>query len=216
MSLPPTRAGWVSERLLEEFPRLALTLLDVELEGRLGRSPKGVRARLALMADRFRGADALVLRQRPVPQAYRVFYRHIGLDPDVTRVPVEAAALQRLVKGGYPSRGLLADALTIGLMETGVPLWALDGNRVEGRLGLRLSGEREQLGEGSEALPLAPGQIVVADERGAIAPLFGEVAAARAPSRETRRVQLFAVVVDGVPAIHVEEALWACAETLRS
>ncbi|MDO8209403.1 phenylalanine--tRNA ligase beta subunit-related protein [Conexibacter sp. CPCC 206217] len=216
MSEPTTRPGWVSDRLRDEFPQLGLTLLDVELERKLGRSPRGVRERLALMANRFRGADALVLRQRPVPHAYRVFFRHIGLDPDVTRVPVEAAAVERLVKGGFVSHGLLDDALTIGLMETGVPLWALDGDQVEGRLGLRLSGEREQLGEGNDATPLPPGRIVIADERGPISLLFGDVAAERSVTKRTRRVQLFAVVVAGVSALEVEEAMWACAETLRS
>lgn len=212
MSGPPTRPGWVAERLLEEFPRLALRICDVTLERRLGRSPKGVRERLALLADRFRGGDAMVLRQRPVPHAYRVFFRHVGIDPDVTRVPVETAALRRLVQGGFPSEGLLQDALTIALMETGVPLWALDADAVEGRLGLRLSGASERLGE--EAL--APGRIVVADERSAVAELFGSVAAVRAVGKRTTRVQLFAVVVEGVDAIVVDEALWTCAETLLS
>jgi DNA/RNA-binding domain of Phe-tRNA-synthetase-like protein len=216
VSGPPTRSGWVSERLLGEFPRLGLRLCDVTLERRLGRSPKGVRERLALLADRFRGAEAMVLRQRPVPHAYRVFFRHVGIDPDVTRVPVEAAAVRRLVQGGFPSQGLLQDALTIALMETGVPLRALDADLVEGRLGLRLSGERERLGEESAAGPLAPGRIVVADERGPIAELFGPVAPARGVGKKTTRVQLFAVVVDGVDAIVVEEALWTCAETLLS
>ncbi|MDO8186159.1 hypothetical protein Q5424_22075 [Conexibacter sp. JD483] len=216
MSAPPTRPGWVSDRLSAEFPRLGLTLCDVDLERRLGRSPKGVRERLALLADRFRGADAMVLRQRPVPHAYRVFFRHVGIDPDVTRVPVEAAALQRLLQGGFPSQGLLQDALTIALMETGVPLWALDAAAVEGRLGLRLSGESERLGEGERAPLLAPGRIVVADERGPIAELFGEPAPNRLVGKGTTRVQLFAVVVEGVEAISVEEALWTCAETLQS
>lgn len=216
MNGPPTRPGWVSERLLEEFPRLGLRLCDVTLERRLGRSPKGVRERLALLADRFRGGDAMVLRQRPVPHAYRVFFRHVGIDPDVTRVPVEAAALRRLVQGGLPSQGLLQDALTIALMETGVPLWALDAEAVDGRLGLRLSGEREQLGEGTDSAALAPGRIVVADERGPVAELFGPPAAVRTAGRKTTRVQLFAIVVDGVEVIAVEEALWTCAETLVS
>lgn len=216
MSGPPTRSGWVSERLLEEFPRLGLRLCDVTLERRLGRSPKGVRERLALLADRFRGGDAMVLRQRPVPHAYRVFFRHVGIDPDVTRVPVEAAALRRLVQGGFPSQGLLQDALTIALMETGVPLWALDAETVEGRLGLRLSGERERVGEDEIAQALTPGRIVVADERGPIAELFGQPAPSRAAGKKTMRLQLFAVVIDGVDAIVVEEALWTCAETLLS
>lgn len=216
MNGPPTRPGWVSERISAEFPRLGLRICDVPLERRPGRSPKGVRERLALLADRFRGGDAMVLRQRPVPHAYRVFFRHVGIDPDVTRVPVEAAALRRLVQGGFPSQGLVQDALTIALMETGVPLWALDAATVEGRLGLRLSGERERVGEDPATPPLEPGQIVVADERGPVAELFGPPAPAREPGKRTTRIQLFAVVVEGVDAVVVEEALWICAETLQS
>lgn len=216
MSAPAPSDGWVADALAEEFPGLGIVAHTVEVE-KLGRSPQGVRRRLALIADRFRGADALVLRQRPVPHAYRVFFRHIGLDPDVTRVPAEAAAVDRLMRGGLPSRGLLADALTIGVMETGVPLWALDADVVKSpRLGLRLTGTEETLGDGETATPLPSGRIVVVDERTPVALLFGDPIERYAAAKNTRRVLLFAVRVDGVPDIHVEEALWACAETLRS
>lgn len=217
MSVPPPRNdGWVARSLLEEFPCLGVVTSTVEVE-RLGRSPRGVRERLALLANRFHGADALVLRQRPVPHAYRVFFRHIGLDPDLTRVPVEAVAVERLMKGGFPSRGLLEDALTIAVMETGVPLWALDADLLSSpRLGLRLTGGEESLGEGESATPLPPGRIVVVDERVPVALLFGPPSPRYAAGKRTRRVLLFAVRVDGVPDIHVEEALWACAEALQS
>jgi hypothetical protein len=33
-------------------------------------------------------------------------------------------------------------------------------------------------------------------------------------SASTDRIVLFAVGVDGVPAIHIEEALWVCIEAL--
>lgn len=216
MREPVSRPGWVSDRLREEFPQLGLTLLEVEVDKPLGRSPRGVRARLALMADRFRGADALILRQRPVPHAYRVFFRHIGLDPDVTRTPVEAAAAERLLRGGLPSRSLLDDALTIAVLETGVPIVALDAATVDGTPGLRLSGSAERLGEGEGAPELPPGRIVVGDERGPVALLFGDVAPERAVTKATRRLLLYAVQVDGVPAVHVDEALWICRETLAS
>lgn len=216
MNEPTPRPAWVSERLREEFPRLGLVALTVTVERSLGRSPRGVRERLARLADRFYGADALVLRQRPVPHAYRVFFRHIGLDPDVTRVPVEAAAVARLMKGGFPSRGLVEDALTIAVMETGVPVWALDADAAEGALGLRLTGQHESLGEGEDAAPLPPERIVIADERRPLALLFGALAPGTGVTKETRRVLLFAVTVEGVPEIHVTEALWICAETLQS
>jgi DNA/RNA-binding domain of Phe-tRNA-synthetase-like protein len=156
------------------------------------------------------------LRREPVPHAYRVFFRHVGLDPDTTRVPVEAAAIERLVHGGFVSRNLLDDALTIALVETGVPLWALDADRVDGPLGVRLSGDGEQLGRGRGAQPLPPGRIVVADAEGPLAPLFGEPAADVKVTRRTETLLLFAVRVEGVTAMHVEEALWTCVEALRS
>lgn len=213
---PDARPGWVSPRLQEEFPQLSLTLADVEVAHPLARSPRGVRERLALLSDRFRGGEALVLRQRPVPHAYRVFYRHIGLDPDVTRTPVEGVALERLLHGGLKSNGLLEDALTIAVLETGVAVAAVDADAVTGTLGLRLSGEAERLGEEATAMQLPPGRIVVGDERGPVALLFGEQAPERAVTKATRRVLLYAVAVDGVPPIHVDEALWICRETLTS
>ena len=210
------RPGWVSPRLQEEFPQLGVTLAEVEVEHPLARSPRGVRERLALLSDRFRGGEALVMRQRPVPHAYRVFFRHVGLDPDVTRTPVEAVALERLLHGGLKSNGLLEDALTIAVLETGVAVAAVDADTVTGTLGLRLSGEAERLGEGPTATQLPQGRIVVGDERGPVALLFGEPAPERAVTKATRRLLLYAVAVDGVPPIHVDEALWICRETLTS
>jgi DNA/RNA-binding domain of Phe-tRNA-synthetase-like protein len=214
MSEPAAQDGWVAAALREELPGLGLVSLAVPAP-RLGRSPRGVREHLEALAARMHGAEALVLRQRPIPHAYRVFFRHIGLDPDVTRVPVEAAAVERLVHGGFPSRGLPGDALTIALVETGVPLWALDAGAVDGRLGLRASEAGERLGGERDAPELPAGRIVVVDGRGPVAPLFGEPASSHAVTRRTRELLLFAIVVAGVPAMAVAEALWACAEALR-
>jgi DNA/RNA-binding domain of Phe-tRNA-synthetase-like protein len=207
------REGFVAEELRAELPGLGVVSLALPAP-RARRSPDGVREHLAVLSTRFRGADALALRQRPVPHAYRVAFRHVGLDPDATRTPVEAAAIERLVQGGFVSRGLLDDALTIALVETGVPLWALDAEAVDGDLLLRLARAGERLGERPEAPPLPAGQIVVADARTPLAPLFGEPAADRLPGRRTARLLLYALRVDGVPRVHVEEALWQCADVL--
>lgn len=215
MTRPAPRDGWVAEELRAELPGLGVVSLGLPApSGR--RSPEGVREHLAMLSTRFRGADALTLRQRPVPHAYRVCFRHVGLDPDTTRTPVEAAAIERLVQGGFVSRGPLDDALTIALVETGVPLWALDADAVEGPLGLRLAAAGERFdGDGVQA-ELPAGQIVVADAAGPLAPLFGEPAASRVPGRRTQRLLLYALRVDGVPLVHVEEALWQCADALAS
>ena len=80
------------------------------------------------------------MRQSPIPWAYRVFFRQVGIDPDAQRTPVEAAALERLLRGRYESQNLLDDALTIALVETGVPIWAVDADRVELPLTVRAAG----------------------------------------------------------------------------
>ena len=71
----------------------------------------------------------MAIRREPVPAAYRVFFRHIGLDPDVVRTPIEAAVLERMLRGGFLTGGLLEDVLLIALVDTGVPVWALDAER---------------------------------------------------------------------------------------
>src|SRR4029079_2184879 len=94
-------------------------------------------ARLRLHAARLRGREAVALRTRPVPWAYRVLFRHLGLDPDVTRTPVEALVLERMLRSGFASRGLPADALALATLETGVPVLALDAAKVSGGLAVR-------------------------------------------------------------------------------
>jgi DNA/RNA-binding domain of Phe-tRNA-synthetase-like protein len=209
---PDLEEGWVASELALEFPELRLVSVVAPAPGR--RTPSALRERLALLADRFHGARALTLRREPVPAAYRVFFRHVGLDPDAQRTPVEAAALDRLVQGGFASRGPLEDALLVAVVETGVPVWAVDDERLDGPLGLRGAGPGERLGEGEYAPDLAPGRLVVADAAGPVAVLFGDVAPSHAPARGSARLRLFTVVVPGVPELHVEEALFGCADAL--
>jgi DNA/RNA-binding domain of Phe-tRNA-synthetase-like protein len=205
-------AGWIDSELAAEFPELRLWHLT--LSARSGRSPASLRERLRELSDRFRGPQAVVLRQRPVPWAYRVFFRHIGLDPDVDRTPVEALAVERLKAGGFPSRSLLDDALTFAVMETGVPVWALDASRVAGGLGLRPAARGERFGGGEYASDVPAGRLLVADDAGPVGVLFGALAPERGVRPETSRMTLFSVQVAGVPDIHVSEALWTVADIL--
>jgi DNA/RNA-binding domain of Phe-tRNA-synthetase-like protein len=205
-------AGWVSSDLREELPGLALRYVLIDRGS--GRTPRSVKERLARLSDRFSGPQAINLRHQPIPWAYRVFYRHIGLDPDEQPTPVEAVALERIKRGGFVSQSLLDDALTIGIIESGVALRAFDADRVQGRLGIRPTEPAEALEGRPGELPA--GTLVIADESGPLALLFGAVAAGRGVNPRTKRTVLCAVQVHGVPDIAVEEAIWLAADVLRS
>jgi DNA/RNA-binding domain of Phe-tRNA-synthetase-like protein len=205
--------GFVEPRLRSEFPGLALTWISVQTRPRA--SPQAVRQRLRALSNRFHGASVVAMRTQPIPHAYRAFFRQIGLDPDATRIPSEEAAVTRLLQGGFRSTDLLSDALLIALVETGVPVWALNADLVDaGGLGIRTTTDADRLGTGE--LPLGAGRVAVVDARTVHALLFGAVAPGHAADAGTRRIVLFAVAVEGVPAIHIEEALWACGEVLTT
>lgn len=190
------RTGRVAPELAAEHPGLWLAWTEVDATP--GRAPPELRERLRGLADRMHGAQAIELRRREVPHLHRVFFHRVGLDPDVVRVPAEAAALRRMREGGLRSRGLVEDALTVAVMETGVGVWAFDAARLAGAPGLDLEA----------------GRIVIADDAGALAVLFEDPGPRAAPAKATARLALVAVAVPGVPHLFVEEALWTAWEIL--
>src|ERR1700759_3516047 len=74
--------------------------------------------RLRALSDRYRGATVIAMRTHPIPRAYRTFYRQIGLDPDVERIPSERAATERLLHGGFRCTDLISDACLVAVIET--------------------------------------------------------------------------------------------------
>ncbi len=209
---PRRSQGWVAPHIASEFPGLGIAW--VEVDARPGRSPEPVRRRLRDLSDRFYGSQAIQMRERPIPWAYRVFFRQIGLDPDRTRTPIEQLALDRLHDGGFKSHGLPTDALTVAIVETGVALRAFDADRVEGRLCIRDSAP-------GESLPGMPGELAKGTPHRRRRIAAGRPALRRRPPRasgsgaDSRRLAVAAVQVKGVPQIAVEEALWMAASTLE-
>jgi DNA/RNA-binding domain of Phe-tRNA-synthetase-like protein len=196
---PPLVAVAIDPRVAAEHP--GLRVWTVRVAARTGRTPRELRDRLRLLADRFRGAEAVALRTRPVPWAYRVLYRHLGIDPDVTRTPVEELAVERLLRGGFAAHGLPEDALALATLETGVPVYAVDADTLAG------------------ALLLAPdesGRLVLADDAGPVAVLLQPPLPDRVPSRDTRAIALLAVQAPGVDDIYVEEAMWTAAAAIAA
>jgi hypothetical protein len=207
--------GWCEREVQDELPGLQLVHAYARIGRTLRGSPPSLRRRLSELSNRWAGPHAINLRQRPVPAAYRVFFRHIGLDPDVVRPPVEEAMLSRMLQGGFLSNNLLADALLIALVDTGVPVWALDGAGIDGPLGIRSSRAGEPLGRDPAGPRLPAGQLVVADATAALAVLFGEIAPGHAARAVAGELQLFTLQVPGVPSLHVEEAMWMCSSMLQ-
>src|SRR5215204_4187422 len=78
--------GWVAADLAEEFTGLSIATTVITATS--GRSPEPLRERLRELSDRIGGPQAIQLRQKPIPWAYRVLFRHIALDPDTDRTPV--------------------------------------------------------------------------------------------------------------------------------
>jgi DNA/RNA-binding domain of Phe-tRNA-synthetase-like protein len=204
--------GWVSPGLAEEFPGLSIATTSIATA--TGRSPEALKERLRTLSDRIAGAQAIQLRQRPIPWAYRVFFRHIGLDPDTTRTPIEQLIFERMHDGRFASRNRVDDAITIATVEVGVALRAFDADRVSGRIGLRLSEEGEAF-EG-RVTPLPEGTIVISDEERTLGILFGKTAEGRGVRRGTKRVLIAAIGVRGVPDIALEESLWVAGSALRA
>jgi DNA/RNA-binding domain of Phe-tRNA-synthetase-like protein len=206
--------GFIEPGLREEFPGLRLQWLTVDARRR--DTPPALVRRLRDLASRYRGAGVVAMRTQPVPAAYRAFFRHIGLDPDVRRIPSENAAVVRLMHGGFRSTDLIADACLVALIETGVPVWALDADRLDAEgPGIRTASPDDASELASRGRWIEPHTLVVADRTRVHALLFEDPVDGHGVTPRTRRVALFSVGVDGVPAIHLEEALWICTSLLE-
>ena len=76
-------AGFVEPAIRDEFPGLRLDWLTVGCRRPLV-SPREVKRRLRALSNRYRGASVVAMRTQPIPNAYRTFFRQIGLDPTRT------------------------------------------------------------------------------------------------------------------------------------
>ena len=89
-----------------------------------------------------------------------------------------------------------------------------DLKSMAGGLGIRTTAAGEPFG--ADGHPLAAGRLVVADSGQVHSLLFGATAPGHEVTARTRHVTLYSVAVEGVPSIHVEEALWVTGEVLTA
>jgi hypothetical protein len=189
--------GWVDYKLAAEFPELELRYVAVD--ARLEASPPELVGQLADLSTRYRGPQAIALPTKPVPSAYRAFFRQVGLDPDVYRNPVEAISYDRIMRGHFPSFNRVADALRATIVETHIALGVLDAETISGPLGIR---------------PAENGVLSIVDADHTLSPLFGPPEHDFAPNARTQRILVTAVGVAGVPTWKLDHALWRVADHL--
>lgn len=206
--------GWVQDSLTDEFPLLRLRWVNVA--GPARQSPSFVRDRLYHLSDAISAPRAVSLRQTSVAEAYRVFARQIGLDPEADRGPLEQALVQRIHDGEFRSEGLPADACLIAMIDTGVPVWVLDAETLVGALGVCTVQPGELLGRGPKASPVATDRLAVADLTGPLGLLLSPPDATVAPGKRTDAMVLYAIGAAGVPDLVVDEALWMAAGIMAS
>ncbi|CAB4347027.1 unannotated protein [freshwater metagenome] len=205
---PTPQQGWVADEIAAEFPELRIAWLLSDCRGT--RSDPGVAERLASLASRFSGRQAVELRQQQVPAAYRSFFRQLGIDPEQHPTPIERAVVGRLLAGGNPPQDRVSDALLLALLETSVEVVAFDAALATPPVGIRSSLSDDRPG-GRE---LAPGTLMIVDSRQSLAPLFALGEGPPAATAAGERVLLVGVAVPGVSALAVDEALTIAAAAL--
>ena len=206
---PSALPGIIAPEVERELPGLRLRHLTLARSG--GRDRPDAAGRLRVLSDRLRGSSAVALRTTPVAHAYRAFFRQVGLDPDANPIPAERAAIARLRDGTLRSAAPVADACLAALVETGVPVWALDAQVVDGAtLGIRLA-DLSRL-EDPWGVHAPAGTLVVADAAAVRARLFEDPPRRGTAGAASRDIALFSVGVPGVSELHIDEALWCASE----
>ena len=94
---PVLERGWVEDELAEELPGLGLW--STRVRARRAAARTACATACGSWPGRITGGHVVHMRQDPVPWAYRVLWRKVGLDPDVDRPPAEAIAVERLQRG---------------------------------------------------------------------------------------------------------------------
>lgn len=195
--------GWIDHTVAREFPALRLRYAVIDAGPTV--SPVELRQRLDDLSTRFRAHKAMELPTRPIPSAYRVFLRQVGLDPEAHPSPIEAVTRDRILRGNFPTTHRLADALTVATVESQIAISVLDAELLDLPLGIRAV-----RAEDSTELPV--GTLVVADANGPAAELLGEPEPHCFVGANTTRTAVMALGVEGIADWMLDDALWRVAE----
>jgi len=198
----------LSDEVEAEFPGLRADWLGCACTDH--RCDRGVGERLALLASRFNGRQALELRQQQVPDAYRSFSRQVGIDPDQQPTPIEQALLGRLLRGGNLPQDRISDGLLLALLETSVPVIAFDAALVSPPIKIRSAGQ-DQVVAGAV---VEPGSLILADSQQPLCQLFSPPQPPLAAGGASDQLLLVAIIVPDVSALAADEALTIAAAAI--
>lgn len=212
---PRPTPGWIAPDVAEEHPGLELLSWTTPTEYRR-RSPDAVREWLGRLSTRVDGPAVLRAHREEAPAAHRELLRRIRRDPDEDPAPQELAYRRRIRDGGFPVRGNPKDLLLVVLCETGVPIWALDADRIDGELGIRrsLSGELQDRDGNASPVTRWPEPVVV-DGSGVVAEVLREPRRIHVATKRTTSTTFYGVRVPGLTDLRVDEAVWLCRTLLQ-
>ena len=208
--------GWIVTAVADEFPDLRLRWIEVDG----GRRPAQPRRRCATGC----GTTVRPLQRRAGDRDARPPgpARLPRLLPPHRPRPRRDAHAGRGGRDGPPhggrlhlARPALGRAAARPRRDRRAGLGGRRTTSLDGPLGIRQARGGERLGAGQYANDLLPGTA-----RGRGCRDAGRRAVRRhrraeyLPTPATKRVRVFTVQVEGVPELHVEEALWSCAEAL--
>lgn len=202
------RTGWIDNGVASEFPDLGLHWARA-IVSFLPAPRRRAREGLRDLSARHPTGRTVLMGTDPTAQAHDVFYRRIGLNPDVPpRPPAQAVMAERLLQGEFKSRSLIEDASLIALLETGVRVTALDATDFSDALGIREARRGESIpgARGDESLPT--GRLVIAGNGAPMCAVFGKISRPWQVQKATAEVLLFAVRPPGVSGMQADEALW--------
>lgn len=170
---------------------------------------RDIKERLGLLAERIDGPRVLRHHEGVIPHAYRVLFQQMGIDVDQHPTPSDALMRERIAYGSFRASSVVQDALKVVILETSVAVWAIDSAAIVDGLVLRTpSGDADA----SRSAPVVP---LLSDGDELVAPVGSAPQAPYAVRRKTKDLRLVALQCDGVPAMHVEEALWLASSLLH-
>lgn len=193
----------LSQELKEAYPGLGVRTVQVDgIE--VNRESKSLEEYKEEVINKVKSSrDLSELMDDPIYRKYRDFLWRIGIDPTKVR-PASEALVRRILQGkSLPKINTAVDAYNMASIISGVPIAALDADKIEGKLEMDFSRPgMEFSGIGMKEPKVLKGrELIIKDSREIVAIYLYRDADKSKITGNTRRIFLIAC---GVPGIGME------------